>query len=137
MSIKKSIYAQSSSYNIGDMTHCIQIQRRFEAPSEIDDISAVQGFKTIFEVNCFWKSLRADYIEIDNGGYTIAERIKAVKNAYMVIPFREDIDCECYVIYKNIRYKIIDIENVECRGLFLKCSLMSMGNINLKGNEGI
>ena len=55
----------------------------------------------------------------------------------MVIPFREDIDCECYVIYKNIRYKIIDIENVECRGLFLKCSLMSMGNINLKGNEGI
>lgn len=137
MGFKSSNFRTATSYNIGDMTHCVKVQKRFDAPEDNGDISLTQGFKTIFEVNCFWKFLKADYIETDESGYQIAEKIKAVKNAYMVIPYRENIDCECYVVYKNFRYKIIDIENVDNLGTFLKCSLMSMGSIELKGNEGI
>lgn len=137
MAFKKSVYSHTRSYNIGDMCHCVSIQKRFESPNYTNDISIIQGFKTIFEINCFWKNLKADYIETDENGYSIAESLKSVKNAEMVIPYRSNIDCECFVVYNKFRYKILDIENIDNRGIFMKCSLMSMGSIELKGNEGI
>lgn len=137
MGFKKSKFAQTTSYNIGDMYHCVKIQKRYEAPNYTDDIAVINKFKTIFEVNCYWQDLKADMIEVDEGGYELAEQLKPVKNAIMVVPYRYDIDCSCFVVYRNIRYKIIDTQNVDNRGVFLRCSLMSMGSIELKGSEGI
>lgn len=137
MGFKKSNFAERKFYNIGDMVHTVKVQKRYQSNNDFDDLSVVNKFETIFEVNCYWKVLKPDFVEYDEDGLGIAEKIKSIKNAEMIIPYRNNIDCECYVLYKSIRYKIIDIQNVDNMGMFLKCSLMTMGNEQLKGNEGI
>lgn len=137
MAFRKSNYAQSNSYNIGDMKYSVKIQKRYESPNNTENLGVINKFYTIFEVNCFWKTLKFDTIAYDEDGYSLTPNIKSIKNAEMVIPYREGIDDECFVVFNNIRYKIIDVQNVDNMGIFLKCSLMTLGNTNLKGSEEI
>jgi len=139
MSSTRDNYGNFDNFNFGDFSHCVEIQKRVELPSNNVSGSQVIDFETISTVNVFWQDLKP--IEaVGEGDVGDAESLvaKNIKNACIVMPYRTNLTvADTWFLYKEtgVRYKLESIDNVDKKRRYLKLFLIEKGNENIVGSE--
>jgi len=139
MSITRNYYGNFDNFNFGDFSHCVEIQRRVDVPSNNITGSQKIEFETVATINVFWEDLKP--IEaVAEGEITDAQSLVArnIKNACIVMPYRKNITVsDTWFLYKEtgVRYKLESIDDVDKKRRYLKLFLIEKGNKNILGSE--
>jgi len=119
---------------IGDLRHKIQLYARdIVAPNNsIGAVISTEFTENFTLIGNVWSAIKI------NQGKDIFDEVSLDKTTithYFYIRYKENITQENWVTYKNNRYDIKKVSNMNARDTFLKLDCVISGNVDKAGSE--